>query len=190
MLSHTSIVSTRRPSRLIRTGLAALALACLATTAGCAGTAADLLAYDNIIAAAEQAKVGVDAYDAAVRAETSRRQGEMLKALRESILIVAKAGPAAGQPGGDDAEALADRIVASMRQHLANYAEQERRRAELHAVTMDNLDYIIQVCRNGKDFVIYRSDIAEQWKQYLQATARARIKPLTTQPTGAGGGAP
>jgi hypothetical protein len=157
--------------------------------AGCAGTAADLLAYDNIIAAAQQAKIGVQAYDTAVLTDTARRQAEMLRALRESILIVAKVPSAASQPDGG-ADALADRIVASMRQHLANYAEQERRRAELYSATIDNLDYIIQVSQNGKDFVIYRSNIAEQWKQYLQATARARIKPVAINTINAGGGAP
>ena len=121
--------------------------------------------------------------------DAARRQAEMLRALRESILIVAKVPSAASQPDGG-ADALADRIVASMRQHLANYAEQERRRAELYSATIDNLDYIIQVSQNGKDFVIYRSNIAEQWKQYLQATARARIKPVTTNTSNAGGGAP
>ena len=178
-----------RTSRGKARRLAAVSLLVLAgLSAGCAGTAADLLAYDNIIAAAEQAKVGVKAYDTAVRADTARRQAEMLKALRESILIVVKAPPAASQPAGG-AEALADRIVASMQQHLADYTEQERRRGELYAATIDNLDYIVQVSRNGKDFVIYRSDIAEQWKQYLQATARARIKPVTTHSSNAGGGA-
>lgn len=172
----------------ISTALMGAMLAGLVLAPGCAGTAADLLAYDNIIAAADQVKVGVQAYDAAIKADTARGQAEMFETLRKSILIVVKAPSAASQPGGD-ADALADRIVASMRQHLANYAEQKRRRAELHAVTMDNLDYIIQVCRNGKDFVIYRSDIAEQWKQYLQATARARIKPIGENTSNTGGGA-
>ncbi len=166
-----------------------LAVVGMIVMGGCAGTAADLLAYDNIIAAAQQAKIGVQAYDTAVQADTARRQADMLAALRESIIIVAKASPAASQPAGD-ADALAERIVASMRQHLANYAEQERRRAELYAATVDNLDYIVQVSQNGKDFTIYRSNIADQWKQYLQATARSRIKPVTTQPSVAGGGAP
>jgi len=189
MANGTTILSTPWPRQLVRTGSLITALACLTLSAGCAGTAADLLAYDNIIAAAEQAKVGVQAYDAAVRADSARRQDEMLKALRDSIIIVAKSSSSTSQPD-EDVDALADRIVASMRQHLANYAEQERRRAELHAATIDNLDYIVEVARKGKDFVIYRSGIATQWRQYLQATARARITPVTTQPTSAGGGAP
>jgi hypothetical protein len=160
----------------------------LMTITGCAGTAADLLAYDNIIAAAQQAEIGVKAYDTTVQADTAQRQTEMLKALRESILIVAKASPAASQPSGG-ADALADRIVAAMQQHLANYAEQERRRAALYGSTMDNLDYIIQVSQNSKAFVLYRSNIADQWKQYLQATGLSQIKPVTTQPSIAGGGA-
>jgi len=189
MLAEMSVVKGRCTVKPISTALMGVMLAWLALAAGCVGTAAHLLAYDNIIAAAEQAKVGVQAYDAAVQADTTRRKAEMLKALRESILIVAKAPSAASQPDGG-AEALADRIVASMQQHLTNYTEQERRRAELYAATIDNLDYIIQVSQDGKDFVIYRSNIAEQWKQYLQATARARIKPVTTNTSNAGGGAP
>jgi len=188
MLAEMSVVKGRCTVKPISTALMGVMLAWLALAAGCVGTAAHLLAYDNIIAAAEQAKVGVQAYDAAVQADTTRRQAEMLKALRESILIVAKA-PSAGQPDGG-AEALADRIVASMQQHLTNYTEQERRRAELYAATIDNLDYIVQVSQDGKSLVIYQSSIAEQWKQYLQATARARIKPATTDTSNAGGGAP
>jgi len=172
----------------ISTALMGAMLAGLVLAPGCAGTAADLLAYDNIIAAAEQAKAGVQAYDAAIQTDIASRKAEMFEALRNSILIAAKASATASQPGGD-ADALADRIVASMRQHLANYAEQERRRAELHAITVDNLDYIIQVSQDGKDFVVYRSSIAEQWKRYLQATARARIKPVTNNTNNTAGGA-
>jgi len=189
MLAEMSVVKGRCTVKPISTALMGVMLAWLALAAGCAGTAADLRAYDNIIAAAEQAKIGVQAYDAAVQADTTRRQAEMLEALRGSILIAAKASPATAQPD-EDAEAMADRIVASVRQHLANYAEQERRRAELYAATIDNLDYIVQVSQDGKSLVIYRSSIAEQWKQYLQATARARIKPVTTNTSNAGGGAP
>ena len=81
-----------------------------------------------------------------------------------------------------EADALSQRVVKAMQGHFANYIEQERRRDKLYRVTMDNLDYIIDISRQGKDFAIYRADVSAQWKAYLQASMRSRIAKVDTVP--------
>jgi ABC-2 type transport system permease protein len=58
--------------------------------------------------------------------------------------------------------------------------EQERRRQALFEPTVDNLDFIVQVCQQGRQFAIYRADVSAQWKTYLEATARARLRKVDT----------
>jgi hypothetical protein len=148
--------------------LAVLLVGCL-VVGGClgAGTASDLLSYDNIAVAAQEARKGVTALDTAVQADTAKGQVAMLEALRQSIV---QSGGAADQ---------ADRIVAAMKVHLANYAEQDRRRQMVVGATQDNLDFILELCEKGKQFTLYRASVSEQWKAYLAATANdvRRVEP-------------
>ena len=159
----------------IRVWLVALMFALLPVACvGCmAGSGADLMGYDAIIAAAQESSKGVIALDIAVRTADERGQEEMLRALRDSILIASKA---TSQPEGA-AEVLATRIVDAMRAHLANYAENDRRRRDISEAVLDNLAYIIEVSDASKQFVLYRADIGEQWKSYITATARRSVVP-------------
>lgn len=150
-----------------------LGLLMVALLSGCgtAGVTHDILAYDNIIAAAREAGKGVEAFNEASIADTANRQEDMLQAVGDGIKGLAQ--DQALTP--EQAKALADGVVQSLKTHLANYAEQERRRAHLYEVTMDNINYIIQVSEQGKSFSIYRADIGVQWKQYLESSARSAI---------------
>lgn len=141
---------------------------------GCAGTSADLLSYDNIQAAALEAQKGVAAYNNAILVGEQQKQAEVLKALGDTIIL-----QAGKNLTPEDAAKLAGRVVTAMTLHMSNLAEQDRRRQAIYEPTMDNLAYILTVCEQAKQFVLYRADIAQQWKVYLQATARAKIKPIT-----------
>lgn len=136
---------------------------------GCgAGVTYDVLTHDNVIAAAVEAKKGVEAFNASVIADTAARQDHMIQAVGTGIKTLAQEQAM----DEEQAEALAQGVMASLAGHMANYAEQERRRAKLYEVTMDNLNYIIQISEQGKKFAIYRADIGIQWKQYLESSAR------------------
>ena len=154
--------------RTMKRLLAVLLVGCL-VVGGClgAGTASDLLSYDNIAVAAQEARKGVTALDTAVQADTAKGQAAMLEALRQSIV----------QSGG--AVEQADRIVAAMTVHLANYAEQDRRRQAVVNATQDNLDFILEICEKSKAFVLYRADINLQWKNYLQTLPRKPVEDLS-----------
>ena len=141
----------------------------LSMLSGCgAGVTYDILTHDNVIAAAVEAKKGVDAFNVAVTADVVRRQDHMLQAVGSGIKTIAQEQAI----DAEQAEALAQSVVANLKVHLANYAEQERRRAHLYDVTIDNLNYIIQISKQSKKFSIYRADIGVQWKQYLESSAR------------------
>lgn len=136
---------------------------------GCgAGTAYDVLAHDNVIAAALEAKKGVEAFNETVIADTAARRANLVKTVGNGV----KATALAQAVGDKQAEALAQDVMAELTRHLNNYAEQERRRANLFEVTIDNLNYIIQISEQGKKFALYRADIGLQWKQYLESSAR------------------
>jgi len=140
---------------------------------GCgAGLTADLMTYDNIIAAAKEAEKGVNAFNEAVITDTAHRQKAMLDALARGIKETAAQEKILNS---EQADAIAQRAVTLLTGHLANYTEQERRRSKLYAITIDNLRYIIQISEQGKKFAIYRADVGEQWKQYLEASAKDYI---------------
>lgn len=157
---------------LIAVLLLALLAAALAACGGCgAGYQTDLLTYDNIILAATESARGVGALDQAIQASDAKRKAAMLQALGESVVVIALQE---GQTP-EAAKAGADRIVAAMTTHLANYAEQDRRRRVLVETTVDNLAYIVEVAEAGKQFALYRADIGAQWKQYLDVVAKKRL---------------
>jgi len=154
---------------------------------GCqAGTSYELLGYDAIELATVEARKGVIAYDAAVRANGVRLERELLTRLKATIIEAALAD---GQEPAD-AESYAEAIVFAgtpeglvpVRQHLTNLREQERRRQVLLEVTLDNLDYAADVAKLAKEFALYQSDISAQWKAYLMAQSRARLAKMPEEP--------
>jgi len=150
-----------------------VSLLCL-LVAGCAGTAAEMLTYDNISAAAIEAQKGVTALDQGLQGDQAAKQQEVTTAIAKDVTAIAQK-----QLPEADAKALGDRVAAALTTHLANMAEQDRRRREVVEPTLDNLAYILQVCKQGKDFVLFRSSVATQWKSYLEATGAAGIKKIT-----------
>lgn len=144
----------------------------LALFTGCqAGVTYDILTHDNVIAAAKEARKGVEAFNVAVVTGTAMRKEQMLQAVGKGIKTLAQKQAI----DTEQAEKLAQEVMASLRTHLSNYAEQERRRASLYAITIDNLDYIIQISEQGKKYTIYKADVGLQWKQYLESSARRAI---------------
>jgi hypothetical protein len=106
--------------------LAALALA------GCqAGTSAELLGYDNIQAAAVEARKGLAAYDQAIRLEAQKNHEAYLQKVHSDVVKIALSH----DETPENARKLADEVVKGARAHFANQTEQERRRAEWFAVT-------------------------------------------------------
>lgn len=153
-----------------------LLLLLVSVTGGClgqAGLTTDLLTYDNIDASAVEVKKAVLTYDAAVQALDVKRQDAMLKLLEGAI-----AESLVGQVSPEEAVVIAAGAVKSLKGHLANFRIEEQRRAKLLEITLDNLDYIILLCEQGKKFAVYRADISAQWKQYLEASAKRYISPL------------
>ena len=147
----------------------------LLAVAGCqAGTSAELLTFDNITAAAVEVKKGVLAYDQAVVGEQVKTSNTLMTALSKDVANIA----AGGGMSKEEAAALGERVAAVMRGHLANFAEQERRRQLIFEPTIDNLNYIIQICAQGKQFSIYRSSVSAQWKAYLEATSLSQLRKI------------
>jgi len=139
---------------------------------GCnAGTTYQLLGYDAIDAAAVESAKGVKAYDTAIRlAIVKDREAYIAKLGRDVVKIALSKGETP-----ESAAKLATAIVDATSAHIAGNAEQERRRAQWFGVTVDNLEYIRDVCADAKAFAIYRSSIDAQWKHYLQTQTRARL---------------
>ena len=144
-------------------------LLCGIGLSGCrAGSAYEAMLHDNVIAAAEEALKGVEIFNATVVADAAIRQEGLIKAVIEAL----------AQDQAIDAEQaaiLAASVTDSLRTHLTNYAEQEQRRSVLYEVTVDNLRYIIQISEQGKKFTLYKADIGDQWREYLDSSARTAI---------------
>ena len=153
-----------------------LILAAVCMTGCMAGTSAELLTYDTIAASAVESQKGVDALGQAVQTQDARTQEQVADAVAATVL---KAMGKTLTP--EDQAKLRDAVRQEMRTKIADMIEQERRRNELLAAIRDNLDYIQELCRQGKEFTLYRANIDQQWKSYIESTARARMK--TVEPT-------
>ncbi len=158
--------------RKLITGLVVCCGLCMFVGCGGAGTAYDMLTHDNVIAATVEAQKGVVAFNTTVQLEMAARQRAMVAAVGRGVRIVAESQAIAP----DQAAALAAKVVESLNAHLQNYDEQDRRRVELFEITMDNLNYIIQISEQSKKFALYRSDIGEQWKAYMESSMKNLIR--------------
>ena len=139
---------------------------------GCqAGTSYELLGYDVIQAAAMEAQKGVDAYDTAVRSSDSANIAEYKKLLARNIVKIALSK----DETPENAQKLADKIVADAAKYMEELMVQERRRIAWYEATSDNLKFIVETADDCKSFAIYRADVSAQWKTYLHAQARARL---------------
>jgi len=145
----------------------------LGSMIGCnAGTSADLLTYDSIVASAEQIQLGVNDLASATAMADAKTREQFSTDIAKAILRATKA---TSMPAEDQA-----RIMTAVQQEvslkIADLLEQERRRAKLLNSINDNIAFVKELCRQGKEFVLYRSDINTQWKSYLQAQTRTQIE--------------
>jgi len=144
----------------------------LSSLVGCqSGTTYEMLVHDNVIAAATEVQKGVDAFNETIVTDTEKRQNAMIDAIGQGIKDVAQDNAL----DEEQATALALKVTGVIRQHLANYAEQERRRREIYEAITDNLLYIIQISRDAKQFILYRADVDEQWRAYLDSSLKNYI---------------
>ncbi len=142
---------------------------------GCtAGTVYQVLGYDAIDAATLEVRKGIDAYDISVRASAARNRKEYVAKLKGDVV---KWALSKGETEAS-AEIVGNLVATGAETFFANSTEQERRRAQWYAVTIDNLDYIREVCEDSKAFAIYRADVSQQWRSYLQSQARSRLNKM------------
>ncbi len=158
----------------MRTWIVGLLLMVLIGGCGSKGLTFDLLTYDNIIGATQEARKGVDALHLTVQTDTAHRQEDMLNAVGAGIRELAENESITPE----EAEVLAAAVTESLRGHLANYREQERRLAKLYGITIDNLEYIIEISKRGKSYHIYAADISEQWRRYIEVSGQEAIGSL------------
>ncbi len=151
--------------------LAGLAVVLLLT--GCqAGTSAQLLAFDNVEAATSEVKKGVEAYDTSVRASSTKLRSTFIKAVGQDVVMIALSE----NESEATAKKLADAVMANLSRAMNDFEEQERRRAELFNAIMDNIAFVFQVCENARAFELYRANISEQIKAYVENQARAKLR--------------
>ena len=82
----------------------------------------------------------------------------------------------------NQAQVAAAEGMAKLTEKLDEIAEQDRRRQALYAPTMDNLNFLIDRAAEHRQFILYRADIATQWRQYIESQARSRLAKTPAQP--------
>lgn len=139
--------------------------------AGCgAGTSAQLLAFDNIELAADEVTKGVNQYHQSDKEATLKVQDAYVKAVESDVYKIAMSN----DETPETAKKLAETVSVKLRQAMMDFEIQSQNREKLYSVTIDNLNYIKQVCTDARAFEIYRADIGAQWKSYLESTSRIK----------------
>lgn len=145
-------------------------------SAGCstAGSAAQAKAFDNITAAATETAKSVRDLQTGILARAIEDRETAMNALATEILKVAAVNR-------DDQAASAQRVADRLRALLGRLDEDERRAKLAADIAGDNLSYIQDVAKKGRDFEFYRASIEQQWRDYLGALALARqVRSATT----------
>ena len=143
---------------------------------GCAGQQADLLSYDNIIAANTEAAKGVRALETGLLGDVEKQKTQLFADVATWVVESHRTATQPGEVAADAAE-----IASRVRTHVTNLSEQERRIRVTTETTLDNLLYAQEVAEKAKRFVIYRANVADQFRQYLEAvTPKATINPTAT----------
>lgn len=148
---------------------------------GCgAGTSYELQTFDVMEDGLGRTKVGVEAFYVSLKKETAQKQEEVINASGQSLYLAIKDTLANSGKTPEEIEALAAKqqvlFVGRLTKKLNDLAEQERRNDNIYGDVMDNIDTMLQLCADTKKFVIYRSDIQAQWKEYVLSTSRAKFK--------------
>jgi len=148
---------------------------------GCgAGTSYELQTFDVMEDGLGRTKVGVEAFYVSLKKETAQKQEEVINASGQSLYLAIKDTLNNSGKSPEEIEALAKKnqldFIKRLNVKLNDLAEQERRNDNIYSDVMDNLDTMLQLCADTKKFVIYRSDIQAQWKEYVLSTSRAKFK--------------
>lgn len=139
---------------------------------GCqAGESAELLTYDSISAATAEVRKGVTAYDESTAIAVQQNMDAMLAKLGDVVEQAVLENDMTAEQAAD----VRQRVSASLKGHIQNYIESERRRHELREAILDNLAFIDETCEQARQYVLYRSNVSTQFRQYLQATRRSQI---------------
>jgi len=158
-----------------RTVLGLMCVGLLFVSGGCAGLAADLAGYDLITATVVEAKKGFDAYDTALRADAVKRRANLLAVLKRDLTQLAQANlPPV------EAVLAAEQGVALLAKNLDDMAEQERRRQTIYDVTSDNLLMVAETVESMRKLSIFRADIEQQWKDYINVVAKGKLAKAST----------
>jgi len=165
-------LAPRMPRIYLALILLAGAMSCLG---GCAtaGLSAELLSLDAISRANQEAIEGVGLYDQALAEAAARDHREYLAKLGADVAKIALSK----DETPESAATLAAAVSAGAAKHYAAQAEDARRRRKLFDVTMDNLAYGIEVAQDVRAFILFRSNVARQWKQYIAAVTAGRYAP-------------
>lgn len=151
---------------------------CVSAVSGCyaATVGVDLQGYDVIQQAAAEARRGLEAYDLMARSQALRDRDNVLAGLQGDLAdLIAEVRD---DPNSALHDAEPARLVSVLDAKLADLAEQERRRQAWYAATSDNLEFVIETAGKQRNFALYRADIEEQWRAYLQSEARSRLAAL------------
>jgi len=140
---------------------------------GCtAGTNTDLLTYDNISASVKETRTGVGALVASINNSDNKVREQLADGIAQSVATATEHSSLSAE----DKVKLIEAVRSQVSIKLGDILEQEKRKAKLVEAINDNLDYIDELCRQGKDFTIYKSDVNAQWKSYLQAQAHKQLE--------------
>ena len=134
--------------------------------AGCsAGSAYELMANDVIIATSTEVHESLVAYDVAIQELFEKRQKVVWDKLERDLIKLALSN----DETPESAKANAEYLTTAAQKDLGVILTDDRERQAQFETASDNLKYIIEISERIKDFVLYRSNVSEQWKQYLQA---------------------
>lgn len=149
----------------------------LVLLAGCAGNAYEMLAADTISASATNVKTGVTALVTTVSSDTAKDEAAVANEVGDAVVLAYNKGKTSTQPAIDPAVMKAA-VAVAMQDRIGKILEQQKRLSALTAVISDELAFIQQNCQQLKDFVVYRSNIDQQWQSYLKTVAAGKLSAL------------
>lgn len=145
---------------------------------GCgAGPAYEMLTADTISASATNVKTGVIALSTAVSTDTAKDEAAVANEVGDAVVLAYNRGKTPTQPAIDPAVMKAA-VAAAMQDRIGKLIEQQRRQSALMSAILDELAFIQQNCQQLKDFVVYRSNIDQQWQLYLKTVAAGKLSAL------------
>lgn len=141
--------------------------------AGCnAGTTYELYGMDAIVLASQEAQKSLIAYDEFARSATQERKEVLYNHLREDLKKIALSN----DETPESAKVLADAVVKGFKENLEVIESDDQRRQKNFDTARDNFLYVQEVADRIKSYAVYRSNISEQWKQFIIAQGNELVK--------------